>query len=118
MIFACPLCKNISNGTFLISIENESLNNVNSVNYIQDIDSLTCAICLDEIILNEISMLRCGHKYHTLCITTWFKHSQNNTNINNQIIFCQFFICQFIIMFPLCVIILIILYNLILIIFY
>ena len=91
MISTCPVCRNENDGT-LTSIENESLNSNNSVNWTQDNDSLTCAICLDEINSNESSMLRCGHKYHTTCITTWFEHSQHGEEytdiidiISNQI---------------------------------
>ena len=50
-----------------------------------------CMICLEEL-KNSIAELKCGHKFHFNCITSWMKNKNNYVNfcplcpINNEII--------------------------------
>ena len=38
-----------------------------------DINSFECSICLDNIDLDDIHELKCGHIFHKECINNWFK---------------------------------------------
>ena len=40
-------------------------------------DCETCPICLDDLdIEKDITVLKCNHRYHKLCIDLWFKKKQ------------------------------------------
>jgi len=36
-------------------------------------DEEECPICLDSLSVNNIKILPCNHKFHTLCVNTWLQ---------------------------------------------
>jgi hypothetical protein len=39
--------------------------------------SNSCSVCLEDYNDGEKVALKCGHKYHTLCINKWIKENGN-----------------------------------------
>ena len=55
--------------------DNININPPDIIEYISDTDIKMneCIICLEEFKKNEtVSIIKCGHMYHTNCLYTWF----------------------------------------------
>tara|TARA_Y100001970_G_C14026990_1_gene746563 strand:+ start:260 stop:526 length:267 start_codon:yes stop_codon:yes gene_type:complete len=75
-----PSFKNIMNRLCLDKIKNKKQNIIPDITeYIVDkkLIDYECLICLEEFNEGEtISLIKCGHMYHTQCIYSWFLTSK------------------------------------------
>ena len=58
-------------------------------NSYMNIKAQKCAICLENINLNERHFLHCGHFFHCLCIDTWLDMGKDKCPICRQNIECN-----------------------------
>lgn len=53
-----------------------SMNNINSMNSMNINLNEECCICLDINNIQSWSILPCGHKFHSSCVSTWLHNHQ------------------------------------------
>ena len=54
-------------------IKNKTEPDISEYRFLKNYKKMECIICLQEYNDNEIvSLIKCGHMYHTKCLYTWF----------------------------------------------
>ncbi|CAE8589028.1 unnamed protein product [Polarella glacialis] len=72
--------------SIVTKVFDESNNNTNTNNNSNsNFDVSTCMVCLADFVAGELlSVLPCGHNFHSACIASWHQHISNNTNHTNN----------------------------------
>ena len=61
-------CSRIKN-----KIKNKTEPDISEYRFLKNYKKMECIICLQEYNDNEtVSLIKCGHMYHTTCLYTWF----------------------------------------------